>query len=620
MRTLSILLPFLFISLLRADASVEAQPFKQLLNQPPEPWVVRAADPGPVGDDAPLDQLTRYWMCSPEQPSARVQERFLQACEQNPELIGNLLGRLATDSDSITRIKAIWAALAADQAGNDWRVTQLHDWLRANSDQFRDELVEQAQGLLDSAGADPMAWEAVETLARRDWSAARGIVLRLEACSDLRLRTLGNCLHYAHAQGAEPEALTGLRRALGRIAEDPSAPASARSRAIEALLSKPWEGWEDWYLQRFQDPSLILLQEEEQTYLPLQLPVLEQPERWYPELLKLLEGGDATARDNAINALMALPNDHLTEAALRPLVPWLLNAEWFRSPLRSQVLHLFASFRIPEAVPAMLSILATSDNFGETFIAAEFLTHNPEAAAIPLLRAALNRSGQTPFPEWCRTHYTAALYACGGLEEKEALAMLSAYALWTSRAGNNVFLAVQKRELSQEVSLGWHLSKNPDAQRELSPALLKRARSLQASSPALAEALRKLLWSWPVPEGDEELIRRLDSEDLRLSDLTTAIAHREALRARHRAALQRFAWGEDWRAGLAAALLEDPLRIQGLLAKGGADARLAIVATARILHLRLPLGLVALLALQGRDLALAADQYLKTVAQEVTSN
>ena len=177
------------------------------------------------------------------------------------------------------------------------------------------------------------------------------------------------------------------------------------------------------------------------------------------------------------------------------------------------------------------------------------------------------------------------------------------------------FRSIQKENLPLEVSIGRHLSANDDAQRQLALPLLKLTRSLEAKNPALAQELRKELWTWSVPEADQELMRRLTSCTPVLSDLTAAMTRRDSLVANHPSELAALAKGDGWRAALAAVLLNNQKRAEALLSQGDDGTRIALLASARMLRVPLNLGKVALLSLRSRDLAQAADAYLKAAKE-----
>jgi hypothetical protein len=237
---------------------------------------------------------------------------------------------------------------------------------------------------------------------------------------------------------------------------------------------------------------------------------------------------------------------------------------------------------------------------------------NPDPSAIPFLRALIERHTEDHSHEnWERSILLEALFRCGGLSEEEGVDAIQAFALWSVQHRFARWDSDEVQALPLKVGIGMHLSENDRIRGQLAAPLLKRARSFEIRNPTLSETLRKEVWSWPVAEGDGELIRRLTSCEPLLSDLQASLFRRTSLVANHKPELDKFAKGSGWRAALASVLLEDTKQANDLLVKGDDETRLAVLASARMRHFPLDFGKVALFALKGRNLALAADRYLK---------
>jgi hypothetical protein len=623
----TILLPILLAGLACATAqgaepsSREAQVFKAMLEQPVMPPLyapLQESLPEEPDENGPLDALIRHWSKIPQNqpgPSPWVQERFLQACERDPEKIHRLLWQIPPTPASARRIRALHDSLVSGPDVVNSRVYALRDWLKYQTDTFRDELLQDIRPLFHGPTdtLDWEAWGALESLSKVDWTTARPLVLRAEAHPNPIIQAFGLCLRYQQAMTLGSESPEALRPRIMALAEDATQPVWTRCRAADILCEYPWPGWEAWYLKQFKDPSLLELRQDGESVLVLLSPLFLAPKRWIPELVRLIEGSNPAARDNAINILVELPTSWLSAEELRPLLPWLLDPEWSRSPRRDQALRAMARVCIPEAIPGMTSILASNPASSQAWMAAEFLIRNPNPGAIPFLQAALEHHLNTSECAWHQSAFSLALLACGGLSEEKTLEMITALAVQLER-NPNLHDSIEQRGISREVLLGWHFIMNQEVQIQLASALFKHARRLERGSPEVAEALRKLLWKHRVPEGDTEIIRRLGDSDLRLSDALAAVSHRDLVKQNHREALERFSQDKGWRGGMAAALLDDSARMNHLLTQGSPDARLALVATARLARVKLPLGSVAVQALQGRTLARAADLYLKAAS------
>jgi len=623
----TILLPILLAGLACTAAqgaepsSREAQVFKAMLEQPVMPPLyapVQESLPEEPDENGPLEPLIRHWSkisLKQQVPSPWVQERFLQACERDPELIHDLLWQIPPTPASARRIRALHDSLASRPDVYEGWLNALHDWLKYQTDTFRDELLQDIRPLFHGPTdtLDWEAWGALESLSKVDWTTARPLVLRAEAHPNPIIQAFGLCLRYEQAMKLGSESPDALRPRIMALAEDATQPVWTRCRAAGILCEYPWPGWEAWYLKRFKDPSLVELHHDGDHVQVLLSPAYLAPKRWIPDLLRMIEGTDPAARDNAIHVLLELPPGCLSAEELRPLLPWLLDPEWSRCSLRDQALHAMMRVRMPEAVPGMTSILASDPASSQAWVAAEFLIRNPNPAAIPFLQCALEHHLDTSECAWHQSAFSVALLACGGLSEEKALEMITALAVQLER-NPKLHDSIEQREIPREVILGWHFLMNQEVRIRMAPTLFEHARKLEKGSPEVAEALRKLLWKHRVPEGDTEIVRRLGDSDLRLSDALAAVSHRDLVKQNHREALERFSQDKGWRGGMAAALLEDTARIRHLLAQGSPDARLALLATARLARVKLPAGHVALQSLEGRTLARAADLYLKAAS------
>src|SRR5262245_9769737 len=110
-----------------------------------------ADDPPDPGDDAPITVLIYYWDRQVrggmrKQPSEKVGQRLLLACEEGPGFSPNLLYFLPNTPDAHARIKRILDEEQNDCLGpldssqQEFR-RSLREWLMCNSEYMRDELI-----------------------------------------------------------------------------------------------------------------------------------------------------------------------------------------------------------------------------------------------------------------------------------------------------------------------------------------------------------------------------------------------------------------------------------------------------------------------------------------------
>ena len=84
------------------------------------------------------------------------------------------------------------------------------------------------------------------------------------------------------------------------------------------------DGRDAWFLSLFKDGSLRELHEDHCLFTPLAHVVGDDPDRLIPLVVPLVGNDSPDVHDNAVNCLVNIDRPD----ALRPLVPWLANAEW----------------------------------------------------------------------------------------------------------------------------------------------------------------------------------------------------------------------------------------------------------------------------------------------------
>src|SRR5262245_43066995 len=131
----------------------------------------------PLGDDAPIRELIKYWfekrsatMSGARKPSERVRQRLLEAVEDRPWLAHSLLELLPETPDTSDRLYRLINQEPDDEDGWKWKV---HEWLKNNSDYFRDDLLAEVRST-DLGGTQTAA--ALKSLSRLDWEAARPFI------------------------------------------------------------------------------------------------------------------------------------------------------------------------------------------------------------------------------------------------------------------------------------------------------------------------------------------------------------------------------------------------------------------------------------------------------------
>jgi len=189
-----------------------------------------------------------------KQPSEKVRQRLLQACEEEPEFPSGLLVFLPNTPDAHARIKR---TLDEEQNhGSDTSLSYLHsllsrrlrEWLMCNSEYLRDELIREASGVKDEDN-DLKGSEQLAALARLDWRTAEPLLKSY--AEDPAPRTMAFALGLLHehaAQNNQSAEADAYRDRLKRVVSDPQAPGGARAIVVEALMKADWRERDEWVL------------------------------------------------------------------------------------------------------------------------------------------------------------------------------------------------------------------------------------------------------------------------------------------------------------------------------------------------------------------------------------
>lgn len=201
----------------------------------------RRGNPPDPGEDAPIKALMSYWEMQArggtgKQPSEKVRQRLLQACEVEPAFSGSLLDFLPNTPDTHARLKRILdeERNASDEhrvMGSHDSLRSLREWLMSHSEYLRDELIREAGDVKDD-DSNVKGSKLLAALARIDWLTAEPLLKNYAEGAAPRTAAFALNLLFAHAtqsnQRAEADTYRGR---LERIAGDIRAPGKARALA-----------------------------------------------------------------------------------------------------------------------------------------------------------------------------------------------------------------------------------------------------------------------------------------------------------------------------------------------------------------------------------------------------
>jgi HEAT repeats len=608
----------------------------------------------PPDDDVPLGKLIEYWSGHSDvedrddikKPSEKVSYRLLEACEDRPRLLEDLINLMPETPDASDRLYRLFTEEKVKAA--TWK-DRLRIWLMRHSSYFRDELIE----LASSTNDDDKTQYYLEALAKLDWEVARPLLERLAGEAKPKLTPVALSLFYKRAVERNDDAqIENYRKRLMEVVTNDRAWRLSHPIVLKTLMSTEWSGQEDWFVSLFKNPFLTGLKGEtdgsntsnskdeaddatiqlqslmEQRGGPIEVPYLNplsivlrlKPDKWIPVITKLIGDNNRNLHNGAVSFMKDLVGDELADKqnrkeAARLLLPWLNDPEWSSATGRSVLIEYLGDLELPECVPGLINVLETERSEEACALAAKALRTYRNPGTIPALRRALERQEDEAFREYTVT--TIAL--AGGFSDDEMTAAIEAYARAMSNSeGEETIMSSKNGEneepLPMKVSIGRIIHESDEIQitEGLAASLFARVDKLRSKQPKVAKQILKTIREVPLHIADVKLIERLREGTADIDDLTFALEFRDSLQENVAGELHALFKRRGYVSGIAAAMLNDRNNINDLLAGKDSKAQLALLACARYLRDKLPIDSVAAL-LNGPDriLAKAAGNYLE---------
>lgn len=574
-------------------------------------------------DDAPIGDLLAYWerwmyMGATLTPtlSPVVQQRLVDHCFENPDKLPRFLTLFPSTEKVTAKVKEIYDKAADDETVEPvWR-DNVKNWLLFNSDYYLDELLSLAHRVKDMKDGRVNKEEALVSLAKLDWTNAEPLVRSLLGSGQPRSSALAASLFYVHAnQEKDVAAEENYRRVLQQIARDSAQPGYARNIAIHALGGgTDWSGRDEWYLNLFQDETLLSLEDSNVSFSPLCNLFQSDPDKWTPGLARLLEGKDVKVRTAAASCLLTFQGEESRKDALLPLLPWLTDPAWITetdSSLRPRLIQSLSYIDVPESVPGLIAVL---ENKNETpyvrSYAGNALARYKDKGAAPVLRRALAAEKD----EGNRHRLISGLMECQGILDAEQLDAIEAFAEKVSTTAGMAEIYGYNGEtnpLPLPVSIGRYLAQLPEPPVPLVRAVLARAESLKQQNPALAQIMLGLVHQWQGRLVDFDMLNRIANGTADARAITTALIRREKMIENLRPEMEGLAAAGGIAPGVGAVLLNDGYLVQSVLTSGDRSAQIALLACSRLTQTPLPVEIVGtFLGNKNELLARAAELYL----------
>lgn len=572
-------------------------------------------------DDAPIEDLLDYWKQKSAQfdefrynlkPSEKSLERILDELREKPELVADYIKILPAEPEVIALVKNAFETRKEGETPDYYQQLNLRVWLRNNSDMFIDELLQSAETIKINDKV-LINQEDLEALARVDWDRAKPIVDRFEANrASIETYTLAKFVLYHHALKEKNDSdAESYRGDLKKLVEDKSLSHKARDLAMDALvLGGDFEGRTEWYISLLNDETLLELQENGftgLTTLPRFMPA--KHEGWLSSMAKLVENGTPTERSAAIRNLLLIRGKKDKEV-LKILLPWLTDKNWARESdddEREQFIAALGTVEIPEAIPGLISIIANEE--GEIrATAANSIGSYDAPQAIPALRNALMREDGE-----YRDAFIAALINLKGFSIEEQVAGLEAFSAYNAKAAASEDGYNDDEDIPYQITVGRILSQNLEPEDILVMRCIERLKVLQRTNPPVAAQFSIILQRWKNRLVDIEMLDLAKSGKADISVIVKLLAKREDLRKRVPTELSAMKMIDGLPRGLSAVISEDHNEVFNILKRGDAATRISVLAAARLVRLKIPVGDVApFLSNPDKSLALAAERYLET--------
>ncbi len=593
-------------------------------------------DPPDPGADAPIKVLIDYWGSQTreeigKQPSEKVRQRLLQACEEGPELPPYLLDFLPNVPDAHARIKRILDEEQNDCLGpldpsRQESRQYLREWLMRNSEYLRDELISAASSVSDgyTTGSEQLA-----ALARLDWKTAEPLLKDYAEGAAPLTAAVALSLLYEHAtQNNQSAEADSYRDRLKRVAGDRNAlnaSGMAGFMAVMALMKTDWQGRDEWFLSLFADRTFS----EGYGAIFLAEPVIRDPDRWIPIISQLIGHRDRNVHNAAALCLAGLADRpwrmQARNDALLPLLPWLSDPQWVdgsNSFERGQLAQSMGILKMREALPGLIRMIRNEEDPNRSD-AMHALRLMRDSSVIPILRELIQTRTKDQII-FSSDELTQALIACGGLTIDETVAALESCAAKADvkvkdrRGDRHLDIDAPYSSISSpsewfDIKVARIVAEQEYASEALAAAVVERSKLLRKKKPKVAAKLWLIAQQWRFPAVDVAIVERIADGSANLDTLLAACERRQNLRANAGGALRELVAAGGYQAGIGAALLGDQSNELDILNGKDRAARVALLVGARMLREPLLVEKAgALLKSPDKLLALAAERYLES--------
>jgi hypothetical protein len=284
-------------------------------------------------------------------------------------------------------------------------------------------------------------------------------------------------------------------------------------------------------------------------------------------------------------------------------------------PYRYSALNALAAQKSAQAIPALRALLLTqTDDYERRLVVKALLLSGGFSVAEQV--EALEAIARNSYAQ--QQQQGGMMTANAARADDDAIVMMSGGGGNTSVITVNTNIAAPQSvapwtATDSKAILGFQVIGNSEPTDELVFALLDRVNALDEKEPSVARAMRKIIQNWNGAAVNSMLLRDLKNNKADADAVVKLLSLRRELREKQINEIYelRGEGGSFAALGFAACLLEDDLAYDAILAGESAEAKIALLACARLIRAELPVQKAAE-NLRGPNklLALAAESYL----------
>ncbi len=283
-------------------------------------------------------------------------------------------------------------------------------------------------------------------------------------------------------------------------------------------------------------------------------------------------------------------------------------------PYRSSAIMALATQKSPQAASALRQVLPFVESWERSGTVRAILVSNgftitEQIDALEEAAKNLDEQQRSSMSNVNAAYNTSSSFT---IDEEETLT--APMVKTTNTATTNTRFSPQPFNAGDlRAELGSQLVALEEPSEELVKAVISRIEFQEKKNPALATALRLIIQNWKGTAINALLLRDLRDGKSNLQAIVKLLTLRKELREKQSSDVSDIRTGNQTALGISACLLEQPAEYDALLDGGSDEAKIALLACARLIRAALPVPKAAAhLKSQNKLLVLAAERYLES--------